>query len=124
MRRFILLFILFSLSVIFVDIFLFKLGGYVLFVFREWTIQIPLWLTALLTFFLFTALYFLLRFIFWSINLSSHVRRWLKKRRVALGQIKLRRGIFSLLLNNLEDAQKKLLHAEKESRGLFAFSVS
>lgn len=114
MLRFILILLVLILSV-WLGVFLTNNQGYAYFIFRDWTVEMPLWFAALSIIIVFLLLYGLLRF-FDSIGFSLYrFRNWIRWRRKYKAYSKTNRGLLELIEGHWKKAEYFLLSGIPQS---------
>jgi len=89
--------------------------GYVLLSYQTWTIEMPLWFTAIALIFSFIILYFLARLLRHVSDLPARLRAWSKRRRERSVQHFTHQGLLALAAGKWTAAEKKLLKAARHN---------
>src|SRR3990167_6197141 len=89
--------------------------GYMLIVFKHWTIESSLWAGVLIIFFIFFVLYYLLKFSRIFLKSHGHVLRWMRQRRFVKAHAVTGAGLLALEEGAWREAEGLLLQGAKSS---------
>lgn len=114
MRKLITLFLILLLSV-WLGLKMMQDPGYALFLWKDWTIEMPLWLSVFSILLVFFVLYFLVRLISGTRSLGGRLALWSHRRKNKAAGSKTIQGLIDLSKGNWAVAEKKLIRAAKNS---------
>lgn len=114
MRKFILFLIVLVLAV-WAGIKIAEDPGYTLLVYRQWSVELPLWLAFAIAFFAFAFFYFVIKLIAEFGFYNQRVGYWAKRRKHQQAHKLLCRGLIELLEGNWKQAEKHLTTKVLES---------
>lgn len=110
MRRFI-GFLLVLFASVWLGLQIAKDPGYALFAYRNWTVEMPLWLAIIVLVIVVFLVYFLLRLITGTSHLGQRWRAWWQRRRMARSRNLTQQGFISLSEGDWIQAEKELMRA-------------
>jgi HemY protein len=114
MRRFIVILLIFILSV-FLGLKIAQDPGFAFFSYQQWSVEMPLWFAGLLLLMFFFAAYLLVR-LFDSVDFSLYRwKNWLRWRRKSKSYSKTNRGLLELIEGNWSLAENYLLEGIPQS---------
>lgn len=89
--------------------------GYMLIVFKHWTIESSLWAGVLIILFIFFILYYLLKFLRVFLESHGHILRWLRQKRFVKAHAVTGAGLLALEEGAWREAEGLLLQGAKNS---------
>lgn len=114
MRKFI-IFLIILVFAVFVGVKIAQDPGYALFVYKQWMIELPLWLAAVILLLVFGLFYCLMHGASGLRLWFNRVRFWAKSRQVGKSYHALCLGLIDFLEGKYKSAERQLSHRAKES---------